>query len=154
MAWTISAMNKTLYFNFNTNLQGTKRKGSKLAGLKIRKMFSSPVEFFRRKNKLRKSLHKDVLYAAGKIIFQIFIRGVVAGLQLGNKSYVLKHLSAYFACITSIFRSQFSLWSLLNIKSLEGILCHGTHGTHWRQQNFLFDVKFLLKVPINGGRGF
>ena len=102
-------MNKKLYFNFNTNLQGTKRKGSKLVGLKYRKVFSSPAEFFLRKSKLRKSLHKDVLYVAGKIIFQIFIRGVVAGLQLGNKSYALKHLSVYFACITSIFRSQFSL---------------------------------------------
>ena len=37
MAWRIGAMNQKLYFNFNTNLQGTKRKGSKLVRLKIRK---------------------------------------------------------------------------------------------------------------------
>ena len=46
MAWRIGAMNQKLYFNFNTDLQGTKRKGSKLVGLKIRKKNSIPVEFF------------------------------------------------------------------------------------------------------------
>ena len=46
MAGRIGAMNQKLYFNFNTNLQGTKRKGSKLVGLKIRKKISIPVEFF------------------------------------------------------------------------------------------------------------
>ena len=61
MAWTIGTMNQKLYFNFNTNLQGTKRKGSKLVGLTIRKKISIPVRFFLRKSKSRKSLHKDVL---------------------------------------------------------------------------------------------